>query len=91
MSYFLADANGYVADFANSTRLVELSEWAAERPSVIRRFVSHGFTGSPEQLADEVAEELHSAPSQLQPLLETLCSAARRANEILLVAERIAA
>lgn len=91
MSYFLADANGYVADFANGKRLSELSEWAAERPSVIRRFVSHGFTGSPEQLAEEVEEEFASAPAELQPLLETLRNAAKRANEILLVAERNAA
>lgn len=93
MSYYAADATGYLGDLASTGGWRALRAWAEERGApVVREFAAAGFTEDPAALAAYVRdlgpEDLDD--EEVAGILGDLAAYAERAEEILTVSDGVA-
>lgn len=85
MSYYLADANGYRADFATITGLKHFRGWAEQHAGPIRDFIHAGETDHPGKLAD--ALDKVTALGDEESMRVALAKNARAADGVLLLSD----
>lgn len=85
MSYYLADANGYMEDFASIGGLREISKWAAGQGGPVARFFKDGQTNKPEELGPALRGAIGT--NNVTKLAAALKLAAERADTVLLVTD----
>lgn len=85
MSYFLADSNGPLVDFASIGGLADFREWAKNQPAVVRHFAFEGFTEDVEDLV--AALEKNKPPQKIQEQFDAILEAADNAEDILIISD----
>jgi len=88
MSYFLANENGHVADFATTSGLTAFRKWVeggAVGKGALSRFVEDGYTDDPQTLARAI--EHVPASGDNGSLMDTLWSAAEDSTGVLILTD----
>jgi hypothetical protein len=88
MSYYLYDANGYVADGPSTQGLADLAAWARDKPG-IRDFFRSGVTRDPAKFADDLAAAWSPTAAPVESSYRALVAAARRAVEVLILSDGV--
>lgn len=87
MGYYLADANGYVEDFASIGGLREFSTWSAGHVGTLSRFAREGFTDDPGSLYEALGRSANPASPALTEMLQALQAAAKNAEGCLIISD----
>ena len=85
MSYFLANEDGYVADFATNSGLAEFAEWAEKQGGPLADFIERGETEDPAALAGALAKLQTTGDNE--SIRKALLEAARNSVKILILTD----
>lgn len=85
MSYYAADANGYLDDVASVGGMRDFRNWAKTQEPVIRQFVERGSTEQITELAD--ALEAAKAEGSVASTRNNLVEQARKAQEVFILSD----
>lgn len=85
MSYFAADANGYIDDIASGGGWSAFVEWGLAKGGAIKEFVEDGVTSDLEGLIAELSGE--SASGSIESTRRIVLACAEKADEVLIVTD----
>lgn len=88
MSYFLADANGFVRDFASGGGLDRLHAWSKRADPVVQQFFKLGGTLEPKQLAAALRRSMGTVLEPMtREMVDALIDTAMTASAPLVVSD----
>ena len=89
MSYYLADGNGFVRDFASIGGLDRLAAWSRSQDPIVQRFFDTGVTSMPKQLAEHLGRARASAATQpiTLEMVEALIATCKMAEGALMIGD----
>ena len=85
MSYYVADAAGYLADIASIGGWQAFRAWSKTQEPAIRQFVERGMTEQP--LALQIALQKAVSTREVQSIVNDLITQCGRAEEILILSD----